>query len=115
VRVADTAGQADTQSLSIVVSAASAPLAITTTSLPDAKVDKAYHGRLEHSGGVAPFTWSVTPALPDGLSLDPATGEISGRPAKRTDGDYGLTFTVQDSSRPTPQTASRGLQLTIED
>jgi hypothetical protein len=115
VRVADTAGQADTQSLSIVVSAASAPLAITTTSLPDAKVDKAYHGRLEHSGGVAPLTWSVTPALPDGLSLDPATGEISGRPAKRTDGDYGLTFTVQDSSRPTPQTASRGLQLTIED
>ncbi|HKT35630.1 MAG TPA: Ig domain-containing protein, partial [Nitrospira sp.] len=71
VRVVDTLNQADTQSLSIVVSAA---LAITTTSLPAAQVGKSYNTTLQRSGGVAPFTWSVTPALPAGLNLDAATG-----------------------------------------
>jgi hypothetical protein len=102
--------QADTRSLSIVVSAA---LAITTTSLPGAQVGQLYDATLQRAGGVAPFTWSVTPALPDGLNLDPATGAISGTPAAGTEGDHALTFTVEDSSTPTRQTASSPLQLTI--
>jgi len=110
VRVTDTLGQSDTQSLSIVVSAA---LAITTTSLPNGQVGQPYDATLQRSGGVAPFTWSVTPPLPDGLSLDPATGQMSGSPAAGTEGDHPLTFTVEDSSTPTRQTASSALQLTI--
>ena len=110
VRVADTLNQADTQALSIVVSAA---LAITTTSLPAATVGQPYTATLQRSGGVAPFTWSVTPALPGGLNLDASTGEITGTPAAGTQGAHALTFTVQDSSTPTKQTASSPLQLTI--
>jgi len=110
VRVTDTLGQSDTQSLSIVVSAA---LAITTTSVPNGQVGQPYDATLQRSGGVAPFTWSVTPPLPDGLSLDPATGQMSGSPAAGTEGDHPLTFTVEDSSTPTRQTASSALQLTI--
>ena len=110
VRVADTLNQADTRALSIVVSAA---LAITTTSLPGAQVGQLYDATLQRAGGVAPFTWSVTPALPDGLNLDPATGAISGTPATGTEGDHALIFTVEDSSTPTRQTASSPLQLTI--
>jgi hypothetical protein len=110
VRVADSLGQSDTQSLSIIVSSS---LAITTGNLRDAKVGDSYDATLRSSGGVGALTWSVTPALPDGLNLDPATGQISGSPAAGTEGDHTLTFTVQDSSAPTPQTASRPLQLTI--
>jgi hypothetical protein len=110
VRVTDTVNQSDTQSLSIAISAA---LTITTTSLPDAEVDKNYNRTLQRSGGVAPFTWSVTPSLPNGLNLDPATGRITGKPADGTDGDHNLTFTVRDSSTPTPQTDSKILRVRI--
>ena len=112
VTVTDTLNQSDTQSLSIAVSAA---LTITTNSLPDAEVDHSYSKMLQRSGGVAPFTWSVTPPLPDGLSLDPSTGEIAGTPAAGTEGTtHDLTFTVQDSSTPTSQTASKLLELKIK-
>jgi hypothetical protein len=110
VRVRDTLNQSDTQSLSIAVSAA---LVITTNSLPDAEEGESYSERVRRSGGVAPFTWSVTPALPNGLSLDPATGQITGTPEGGTEGRYNLTFTVQDSSTPTPQTASKLIELRI--
>jgi hypothetical protein len=110
VRVVDSLGQADTRSLSIDVGTA---LTISTGSLKDAKVGDAYDVTLRSSGGVGAETWSVTPPLPDGLSLDPATGQISGTPAAGTEGDHSLTFTVQDSATPTPQIASRPLQLTI--
>jgi hypothetical protein len=110
VRVTDSLLQSDTQSLSIAVSAG---LAITTNSLPDATVGKDYSRSLARSGGVAPFTWSVTPPLPSGLSLNASTGDITGRPAPGSDGDYTLTFTVQDSSTPR-QSASRVLTLTVK-
>ena len=69
---------------------------------------------MQRSGGIGPCTWSVAPPLPDGLDLDPATGEISGNPAQGTDGEYALAFTVQDSSTPTPQIATRVLTLKIK-
>jgi len=112
VTVRDSLNQSDSRSLSIDVGAA---LAITTTSLPDARVDRNYDRRVQRSGGVGPFTWSVSPGLPAGLNFDSATGEFSGRPAEGTEGDYVLTFTVQDSSTPIPQTASRVLTLTVRE
>jgi hypothetical protein len=111
VRVTDTLNQSATQSLSIDVGQA---LAITTNNLADAEVGKNYKRMMQRSGGIGPFTWSVAPPLPDGLDLDPATGEISGNPAKGTDGEYALAFTVQDSSTPTPQIATRVLTLKIK-
>jgi large repetitive protein len=112
VRVRDTFGQADTKTLSIDVGAA---LAITgPDKLPDAEVGKNYNKMVPRSGGVGPFIWSVTPGLPPGLNLDVATGQISGTPADGTDGDYTLTFTVQDSSTPTPQIATRTLTLHVK-
>jgi hypothetical protein len=112
VRVTDALSQSDTQPLSIVVSAA---LTITTTSpLPNARVGKSYNQTLQRSGGVTPFTWSVTPALPAGLNLNASTGAITGTPAAGTAGVYSnLAFTVQDSSTPTKQTATKVLILTI--
>ena len=115
VRAADTLGQSDTQDLSIIVSDV---LSIVTTSplQPNAKEGEAYTTTLQSSGGVPPVNWSVTPNLPDGLSLNPATGEISGipGPATGTGAPQAFTFTVQDSSTPTPQAASQQLDLTID-
>lgn len=107
----DTLNQSDTQDLSITVSAA---LTITTPSLPDAEVGKSYNKTLARSGGVAPFTWSVTPSLPSGLNLNESTGQITGTPEAGTAGTYSLTFTVEDSSTPTSQTASKLLELKIK-
>ena len=52
----------------------------------------------------------------DGLGLNPATGEISGIPGPTTGTGtpQTFTFTVQDSSTPTPQTANQPLDLTID-
>jgi large repetitive protein len=112
VKVTDALAQSDTQSLSIAVSAI---LAITTASpLPDAEVGKSYNKTLARSGGVAPFSWTVTPPLPTGLTLEASSGKITGIPAAGTDGSYILTFTVKDSSAPIPQAAIKSLTLKIK-
>jgi hypothetical protein len=56
-----------------------APLAITTASaLPASTVGTPYTTALAATGGVAPYTWTLTSgAFPDGLSLD-ASGNVTG-------------------------------------
>jgi hypothetical protein len=55
--------------------------AITTTALPDATAGAAYGQALTARGGSAPHTWSVASgSLPVGLTLESATGLISGTP-----------------------------------
>ena len=62
------------------------------------------------SGGITPYSWSVTPALPANLTFDTATGAITGTPAAQ--GTSSHTFTLQDSSSPV-QTVQKTLSLTI--
>jgi hypothetical protein len=56
----------------------STPLTITTASLPNGTVNQPYSASMTGSGGITPYTFSVTPTLPANLSFDSFTGAISG-------------------------------------
>ncbi len=83
-----------------------APLAISTASLPGGTAGTAYSATLAATGGVPPYTWSAS-GLPSGLSMSSA-GMIGGTPAAA--GTQMASMTVTDS---TGATASASLSLTI--
>jgi hypothetical protein len=90
VRVADAAGQDDTQALSITINLP-APPNITTTTLPGGTVGQPYSQTLQATGGTGTLTWSLSGgAFPAMLSLSPA-GVISGTPTNAGT----TTFTVR--------------------
>ncbi len=71
-------------------------IAVRTTQLRDGKVGRPYRGRVSAVGGQAPFNWSVSAGtLPNGLTMDPATGKISGTPASA--GNANFTVQVADA------------------
>jgi hypothetical protein len=96
------------KTLSLTIMANGTPVTITTKSLPDGKENDPYAVTLTASGGTVPYTWSVTPAFPVGLVLDPATGVISGIPTATSKIDHDVT--VRDS---TNQTMTKELRLRI--
>ena len=108
VQVTDGLSLSDTQALSITISAVRSSLTITTDRLPEGRRNLPYTDTLEASGGTIPYTWSVTPALPAGLTLDPASGMISGTPRRTSNINH--DFTVRDSS---DQTTTKKLRLRI--
>ena len=68
VRVTDAASRTATQSLTLTVNAS---LGISTTALPEGTVGTSYSQQLSASGGVAPYTWTVSSgSLPDGLDTE---------------------------------------------
>ena len=69
---------------------------ITTSSLPNGKVGEAYSEALT-ADGTEPITWSISGgALPDGLTLNETTGEISGTPT--ADGTAKFTVKATNSA-----------------
>ncbi len=90
----------------------SGPLTLTTTSLLNGAVNTPYEGTLATTGGTLPLTWTITSGgLPTGLTLNSATGLISGVPSSST-GTYNFTVQVTDSSTP-QETFSGPLSITL--
>ena len=86
--------------------------AITTpaVALPGATFGAAYSAPLAATGGITPYTWSISQgALPSGLSISSSTGAITGSPT------YGgtATFTVKLTDSGSPAlTATSAFTLT---
>jgi hypothetical protein len=86
------------------------PTLTLTGSLPNGILGVAYSQTLVASGGIKPYTYSLTAgSLPPGLNLS-STGTISGTPTAV--GASSFTVTVTDTET-TPQTASLPLVLLI--
>jgi len=107
VRVEDSKGSTATGSFQILVRPA--PLVILTSALPAGTTASAYSVTLAASGGVTPYAWTLASgSLPSGLTLEGATGTISGTPAAT--GEFPVTVTVTDAQG---AAASRSLVIRI--
>ena len=72
-------------------------ITLSPATLPGGTTGIAYALSLSAAGATAPYTWAVTVgALPSGLTLDGATGEITGTPTAA--GIYNFTITATDAN-----------------
>jgi hypothetical protein len=105
IRATDANGAVNTNEFTVTISPA---LSITTTSLASGNIGSLYSQQVINTGGTAPMTWAITAGtLPAGLTLDAATGIISGNPT--TPGTSTFTVQVTDASG-----ANTTKQLSIE-
>jgi hypothetical protein len=111
--VVDSTGAKATATFNIVI--APPDLVITTTSLPDGTVGVAYSAAVRATGGVQPYTFTIS-GLPDGLTGN-SSGAISGTPT--TAGKFTVNVSVKDNA-PSPSaseapraTVSKPFTLTI--
>lgn len=98
VAVKDSGSPQQMTSLQESLTVAAPGLAITTTSLSNAKDGSSYTAPLSATGGTPGYTWSISSGtLPPGLSLSSA-GVISGTPT--ASGSFAFTIAVKDSGSP---------------
>lgn len=108
VKVTDTAKPANvaTALVTIVVT----PITITTTSLPNGTLKKAYSAALKETGGKSPFVYSVIGSLPPGLKMSTA-GAFSGTPTVA--GQFTFTVKLTDSTQPTKMTTTSTFTIVV--
>ena len=94
IRVREPFRRSGERQLTLTVAAA---LSASASSPRVGEVGVRYSGKATATGGTAPFTWSVAGgALPNGLTLDPASGAISGVPT--SPGSFSAQLGVRDAS-----------------
>jgi hypothetical protein len=90
-------------------------LVLPKTALPDAVQNVAYLEQIQPSGGTPPYHFALGQfsSLPPGLSLNAATGQISGTPTTSLQNTDFLLMTISDSA-PTPATISPLVTLNVQ-
>ena len=87
------------------------PLQIATDTLPDGIANVGYRYTVASTGGIGATSWTVTSgSLPSGMSLDAATGVLSGTPT--ISDTFHFTLTVQDHALP-PHAVSRPFTIRV--
>ncbi len=88
--------------------------AVSTTSLPAVTEGTPYSQQLSVVGGKAPYKWKAVGSLPSGLALS-KSGVLSGTvPSTVTPRTYTIDVSVTDHTKPTAQTASGSITVTIQ-
>ncbi|MDQ4052419.1 MAG: putative Ig domain-containing protein [Actinomycetota bacterium] len=99
--VTDSVGATGSSGGSLTVVAGS-PLAFATgTTLPGARVRRAYSTAISVTGGTAPYSWALTSGkLPSGMSLSfsELTATVSGTPTRTTKSTFTLRATDADGA-----------------
>ena len=95
LQATDALGCKITKAYTIAVSCP--PVTLTPATLPIAWRAQPYSQTLLATGATGTVTWSVSPALPTGLTLNTATGVISGSTTAAV-GSYPVTVTATDSN-----------------
>jgi hypothetical protein len=117
VQAVSTGPPAQTVTKAVSLTVVNAPV-VATSSLPGATTGNKYESlqpspTLTGVGGTGPYTWSVVPGqgtLPDGLTLDPNSGAITGTPT--TPGTFAFTVELTDSTTP-KQSATQHLSIAV--
>lgn len=113
-RVEDSLQPPDSDEEDFTIPVVSSNLSVLNTPAPSGAVSVPYRDVLRAQGGDLPYQWRIKSGmLPEGLSLDGATGEITGTPVSPTAGTFEVE--VQDSG-PVVQTDSAGrvIRVTLE-
>jgi M6 family metalloprotease-like protein len=85
-----------------ITDATDAPIITTGLTLPGGVIGVAYTTTLAASGGVEPYTWAIlSNTLPLGLTLDSATGVISGTPVASGQSSFQVRVTGLDGKNTT--------------
>ncbi|MEO5846105.1 MAG: putative Ig domain-containing protein [Caldimonas sp.] len=96
IRVTDAVGSIATQATSGTIAAAAAALSLAAGAPGATEVGVAYSQSNVASGGTSPYSYSISAGvLPAGLTLNAATGLVSGTPT--TAGVFGYTVRVTDA------------------
>jgi putative Ig domain-containing protein/immunoglobulin I-set domain protein/IPT/TIG domain-containing protein len=113
VVVSNSVGSATSNATTLTVNAGpGGPLQIATSLLANAQAGIQFQASLTATGGAPPYQWSITSGtLPPGLSLNAASGMLSGTPSQG--GQFDFSAQVSDSWSPKPQTAMKALTLSV--
>jgi uncharacterized protein (TIGR03437 family) len=113
---ATVSGGGETNTSNDTSTVSSVPLQITTGSVPVATQYQGYSTALTATGGTPPYTWSVVSStgvgLPEGMSLNPATGVVSATQVNGQ-GGYAVTVQVTDSGTPTAGSATAAVNFGV--
>ncbi|MGH9678800.1 MAG: Ig domain-containing protein, partial [Candidatus Acidiferrales bacterium] len=83
-------------------------LQISPGALPAGQVGIPYQATITGNGGITPYNWAITGALPPGLAIDASSGAVSGTPTQA-----GATSFTVDLTDSTGQSAHASSSITI--